>query len=53
MASVNSSSWDVSPGAWPLAIVSSALYGLLFASSHLYGEASLQVLFITVAFWGW
>lgn len=43
----------VSPWAWPLAIVSSALYGLLFASSHLYGEASLQVLFITVAFWGW
>ena len=43
----------VNPWAWPLAIVSSALYGVLFASSRLYGEASLQLLFITVAFWGW
>ncbi len=43
----------VNPWAWPLAIVSSALYGLLFASSRLYGEASLQLLFITVGFWGW
>jgi nicotinamide mononucleotide transporter len=39
--------------AWPLAIVSSALYGLLFASSRLYGEAALQGLFIVVSFWGW
>ena len=38
---------------WPLAIVASALYGVLFASSRLYGEATLQVLFIVVAFWGW
>jgi nicotinamide mononucleotide transporter len=43
----------VNPWAWPLAIVASALYGLLFASSRLYGEATLQLLFITVAFWGW
>jgi nicotinamide mononucleotide transporter len=43
----------VNPLAWPLAIVASALYGLLFASSRLYGEASLQLLFIVVAFWGW
>ena len=43
----------VNPWAWPLAIVASALYGLLFASSRLYGEASLQLLFIVVAFWGW
>ena len=40
----------VNPWAWPLAIVASALYGLLFASSRLYGEASLQLLFIVVAF---
>jgi nicotinamide mononucleotide transporter len=39
--------------AWPLAIVSSALYGLLFAAHRLYGEATLQLLFIVVAFWGW
>jgi len=38
---------------WPLAIVASALYGVLFASSRLYGEAALQLLFIVVAFWGW
>lgn len=43
----------VNPWAWPLAIAASALYGLLFASSRLYGEACLQVLFIVVAFWGW
>jgi nicotinamide mononucleotide transporter len=38
---------------WPLAIVASALYGVLFAASRLYGEATLQLLFIVVAFWGW
>jgi len=43
----------VNPLAWPLAIVASALYGLLFARSRLYGEAGLQLLFIAVAFWGW
>jgi nicotinamide mononucleotide transporter len=43
----------VNPLAWPLAIVASALYGLLFARSRLYGEASLQLLFISVSFWGW
>ncbi|MCG3189174.1 MAG: Nicotinamide riboside transporter PnuC [Burkholderiaceae bacterium] len=39
--------------AWPLAIAASALYGVLFAAARLYGEATLQVLFIAVAFWGW
>ncbi|WP_298014996.1 nicotinamide riboside transporter PnuC [uncultured Aquabacterium sp.] len=39
--------------AWPLAIVSSALYGLLFARSRLYGEASLQLVFIGLSAWGW
>lgn len=39
--------------AWPLAIAASALYGVLFAASRLYGEATLQLLFIAVAFWGW
>ncbi len=43
----------VNPLAWPLAIVASALYGLLFAQSKLYGEAGLQLVFIVVAFWGW
>ena len=38
---------------WPLAILSSALYGLVFWNSQLYGEASLQVMFILTAIWGW
>lgn len=43
----------VHPVAWPLAIVSSLLYALLFAGSRLYGEASLQIVFVVVSFWGW
>lgn len=43
----------VNPLAWPLAMLSSALYLLVFARSRLYGEASLQLVFIAVAGWGW
>ena len=43
----------VNPLGWPLAIVSSLLYGLLFMQSKLYGEAGLQLLFIALAGWGW
>jgi len=43
----------VNPLGWPLAMASSALYGLLFLHSKLYGEAGLQVLFILLAGWGW
>jgi nicotinamide mononucleotide transporter len=43
----------VSPLGWPLAIVSSAMYALLFARSSLYGEASLQLVFIALSVWGW
>lgn len=43
----------VNPVGWPLAIVSSLLYALLFADSKLYGEASLQFVFIALAVWGW
>lgn len=39
--------------AWPLAMLASLAYLLLFAHSRLYGEAGLQVLFIAVAAWGW
>ena len=39
--------------AWPLAIVSSLAYGVLFAHSKLYGEAGLQVFFVVIAAWGW
>jgi nicotinamide mononucleotide transporter len=38
---------------WPLAIISSVMYFTLFWRSKLYGEASLQVFFVVVAFWGW
>lgn len=43
----------VHPLAWPLAMASSALYALLFASSRLYGEAALQLVFISASAWGW
>jgi len=43
----------VNPLAWPLAMLSSLGYALLFAQYGLYGEASLQFLFIAVAIWGW
>ncbi len=43
----------VKPVAWPLAIVSSVLYSLLFADSRLYGEAALQFVFVALALWGW
>lgn len=38
---------------WPLAIVSSLLYGVFFARGKLYGEASLQLVFVAVSIWGW
>lgn len=38
---------------WPLAIISSLLYGVLFARGKLYGEASLQLVFVSVSVWGW
>ncbi len=38
---------------WPLAIISSLLYALLFADSKLYGEAGLQFVFVALALWGW
>ena len=43
----------VNPIGWPLAIVSALLYALLFADSKLYGEATLQFVFIALAGWGW
>ncbi len=43
----------VRPSAWPLAIVSSLLYLVLFRRSGLYGEAALQAMFVAVSAWGW
>ncbi len=38
---------------WPLALLSSLLYFLLFWSGKLYGEATLQLVFAALALWGW
>lgn len=43
----------VNPAGWPLAILSSAMYLLVFWDARLYGDAVLQVLFIAIAAWGW
>jgi nicotinamide mononucleotide transporter len=43
----------VKPLAWPLGIISSLLYLLLFWDGKLYGEASLQLLFMVLGAWGW
>jgi nicotinamide mononucleotide transporter len=43
----------VHPLGWPLAIVSSLLYALLFAHIRLFGEAGLQLFFVVVSGWGW
>ena len=43
----------VQPIAWPLAMVASLLYALLFADGRLYGEAGLQLFFVAMAGWGW
>ncbi len=39
--------------AWPLAIISSALYFALFWHNRLYGDAALQVFFALLTCWGW
>ena len=39
--------------AWLFAILSSAMYGMVFFESKLYGDMALQLVFITVSFWGW
>ena len=38
---------------WLFAILSSALYFLIFWNSRLYGDALLQMLFMALAAWGW
>jgi nicotinamide mononucleotide transporter len=43
----------VHPLGWPLAIGSSLLYFGLFWQSRLYGDASLQLMFVALCTWGW
>ena len=38
---------------WPFYLVSSLLYGWLFIEFHLYASASMQLIFIVAAIWGW
>ncbi len=38
---------------WPLAFLSSVMYGFVFVDSLLFAEASLQVFFAITALWGW
>jgi nicotinamide mononucleotide transporter len=38
---------------WPLAIVSSLLYGVFFAHHGLFGDASVQVYFAVLSLWAW
>jgi nicotinamide mononucleotide transporter len=39
--------------AWLFAIVSSAMYGVVFYGARLYGDMGLQGVFIVVSIWGW
>lgn len=41
------------PWAWLFSIVSSALYAVVFFGSKLYGDMSLQFVFIAISAWGW
>ena len=38
---------------WPFYFVSSLLYGWLFVQFHLYASASMQLIFMAAAVWGW
>lgn len=38
---------------WLLGIVSSATYAIVFFNARLYGDASLQLVFIASGIWGW
>jgi nicotinamide mononucleotide transporter len=38
---------------WPMAIVSSALYAVVFVKAKLYSDAELQLVFIAISAYGW
>lgn len=42
-----------SPWGWLFAILSAAMYAVVFYDSKLYGDMSLQFFFIIVSLWGW
>jgi nicotinamide mononucleotide transporter len=39
--------------AWPFYFVSSLLYGWLFVEFHLFASATMQLIFMAAAVWGW
>jgi nicotinamide mononucleotide transporter len=39
--------------AWLVSILASAIYGMVFYGSKLYGDMALQLVFISVSVWGW
>lgn len=39
--------------AWLFSILSSALYGIVFFSTRLYGDSGLQMVFVVVSVYGW
>ena len=41
------------PWAWLFAILSSALYAVVFFGARLYGDMGLQFVFIVISIWGW
>ncbi len=41
------------PWAWLFSILSSAMYAIVFFGARLYGDMSLQFVFIAVSVWGW
>ena len=42
-----------SPWAWLFSIASAALYAIVFYDASIYGDMSLQFVFICVSLWGW
>lgn len=38
---------------WPIAIISSVAYAVLFYQFQLYGDAGLQIYFVATSFYGW
>ena len=38
---------------WPIAIISSVAYAVLFYRFQLYGDAGLQIYFVATSFYGW